>query len=252
ARYGEQTYAGPAALVKYLAAAYRIPLDRRHVLGRDELPGAAAARPAADPGPRWDWGHFFDLLGAPLAGPSDDFGRAVAFIPSFAGNTQPVRQCPVLSLGCADLGRQQVNFVPLHVAPSDSAPLLSDPTVHPDGAPGSSDLADTGDKAVAGQVFAVAERRGGWTAIWYGGQRAWFQDGPGLTRQVRSPLVTPAPGLGSIDVFAEPGGQPEQLYTLLAGQSYPLLGQLPGGVDIIGFNHTLAFVRATDVSVWPG
>jgi len=251
AGYSDQTYASTAALVKYLAAAYRIPLDRQHVLGRDELPSAAASRPAADPGPRWDWGRFFSLLGTPLAGPSDDFGRAVAFTPSFAENTQPVQQCSALGFGCADLGQQHVNFVPLHVAPSQDAPLLSDPTVHPDGAPGSTDLADTGDKAVAGQVFAVAERQAGWTAVWYGGQRGWFQDAAGLTLQVRMPLVTPVPGLGSIDVYTDPAGQPAALYTLAAGQSYPLLGRLPGGLFMIGFNHSIAFVRAADVVVWP-
>jgi hypothetical protein len=252
ADYSDQTYASAAALVKYLATAYRIPLDRQHVLGRDELPSAVADRPANDPGPRWDWGRFFSLLGAPLAGPSDDFGRAVAFVPSFADNTQPVQQCSTLGLGCANLGEQQVNFVPLHTAPSPAAPLLSDPTVHPDGAAGTTDLADTGDKAVAGQVFAVAGRQPGWTAVWYGGQRGWFQDAPGLTRQVRIPLVTPAPGLGSIEVYTDPAGQPAALYPLDAGQSYPLLGHLPGGLDVIGFNHSIAFVRAADVVVWPG
>jgi hypothetical protein len=163
-----------------------------------------------------------------------------------------VQQCSTLGLGCADLGQQHVNFVPLHVAPSQGAPLLSDPVVHPDGAAGSTDLADTGDKAVAGQVFAVAERQAGWTAVWYGGQRGWFQDAPGLTRQVRMPLVTPAPGLGSIDVYTDPAGQPAVLYTLAAGQSYPLLGRLPGGFDVIGFNHGIAFVRASDAVEWPG
>jgi len=252
-RYSEATYTSVAALVKYLAATYKIPLDRQHVLGRDELPAAAGAvRPANDPGARWDWGHLFTLLDAPLAPPADDFGRAVAFVPSFADNTQPVLQCAVVGTGCADLGRQQVNFVPLRMAPSDGAPLLSDPAVHPEGAPGSTDVADTGDKAVAGQIFAVAERRAGWTAVWYGGQRGWFRDAAGLTRQVRSPLVTPAPGLGSIDVFTDPAGPPHPAYTVAAGQSYPLLGRFPGGFDLIGFNHGVAFVRSSDVSVWPG
>jgi hypothetical protein len=250
AKYSEPTYASAAALVKYLAATYRVPLDRQHVIGRDELPTTGTPQ-AADPGARWDWEHFFALLGAPLAGPSDDFGRAVAFVPRFAGNTQPVRQCAVLGMGCADLGRQQVNYVPLHAAPSDAAPLLSDAGAHPDGAAGTADLADYGDKAVTGQVFAIAERRPGWTAIWYGGQRGWFRDAPGTTRQVRSTLVTPAPGLGGIDVFTDPAGLPDPAYTLAAGQSYPLLGRT-GGFDIIGFNHRIAFVRTADVSVWPG
>jgi hypothetical protein len=250
-RYSNQTYASTAALVKYLATSFHIPLDRQHVLGRDELPSTGGTQ-LNDPGPRFDWGRLFTAMDADLAGPSDDFGRAVAFVPTFAGNTQPVRQCATLGLGCADLGRQQVNFVPLRTGPDETAPLLSDAGLHANGAAGSADLADTGDTAVAGQVFAVAERRGGWTAIWYGGQLGWFKDSAGLTRQVRSALVTPASGLSSVDVYADPAGEPDQLYTLGAGESYPLLSQSPDGWSVISFDHRIAFVRTADLSVWPG
>jgi len=257
--YSEQTYASTAALVRYLAAAYRIPLDRQHILGRDELPSTAPQAwpdatppPAADPGAFWDWGHLFSLLGAPLAGPTDDFGHTVAFVPAFGANTQPAQSCAALGLDCADIGSPAVNFVPLRTAPSDTAPLLSDPALHPDGQPGSTDLADTGDKAVAGQVFAVAGRQGAWTAIWYGGQRAWFRDGGGVTRQVRAPLVTPAAGLGEIQVYAEPDQPAPTASPILAGQSYPLVGQLPGGWDVIAFDHRIGYVRSADVSVGLG
>jgi hypothetical protein len=250
-RYSEKTYASTAALVTYLAAAYRIPLDRQHVLGRDELPATGGVQ-LNDPGPRFDWGRLFTLMDAPLAGPSDDYGRAIAFTPALATNTQPVRQCATLGLGCADLGRQQVNFVPLRTAPSDAAPLLSNVGLSASGAAGTADLADTGDKAVAGQVFAVAERRAGWTAVWYGGQLGWFKNATGLTRQVRSALVTPASGLASVQVYADPAGAPDELLTLGAGQSYPLLSQTVDGFSVISFDHRIAFVRTADVSVWPG
>jgi N-acetyl-anhydromuramyl-L-alanine amidase AmpD len=265
--YSDPTYASVAALVRYLAATYQIPLDRQHVLGRDEFPagpagtsstGAASTRTAQvprqadDPGPYWDWGRLFDLLDAPLATPSDDFGHAVAFVPSFGQNLQPTAVCSLLGLDCGALTNQPVNFVPLHTAPSDAAPLLSDPRLHPDGAPGSTDLGDLGDKVGAGQVFAVAERSGQWTAIWYGGQRGWFRDSPGLTRTVRAALVTPAPGLGSIEVYPDPAQPASGVYRIEAGQSYPLLAQLPNGFDLIRFNHQMQYVRASAVSVWPG
>lgn len=270
-QYSDSTYTSLAALVKYLATTYQIPLDRQHVLGRDELsatPSAstatlpAATLPAAtipaatsatdDPGAYFDWGRLFGLLGAPLAPPSDDFGHAVAFVPAFGPNLQPTQICSVLGFDCSTLTSQPVNFIPLHTAPSDAAPLLSDPLLHPDAAPGSPDLADTGDKVVTGQIFAVAGHSGEWTAIWYGGQRGWFRDVPGLTRTVRSALVTPAPGLGSSAVYSAPGQPASRAYIIQAGQSYPLLAELPGGYDLIAFNHQLQYVRASTVSVWPG
>jgi len=250
-RYSDATYASTAALVRFLAATYHLPLDRQHVLGQDELP-ATGGTLQNDPGPRFDWGHLFTLMDAELAPPADDYGRAIAFVPALATNTQPVRQCATLGLGCADLGRQQVNFVPLRTAPQDTAPLLSDAGLHVNGAAGSADLADSGDKAVAGQVFAVAQRQAGWTAIWYGGQLGWFKDSPGLTRTVRMPLVTPAPGVSQVDVYTDPAGEPDQLYTLGAGESYPLLSQSPDGFSAISFDHHIAFVRTADLSVWPG
>jgi N-acetyl-anhydromuramyl-L-alanine amidase AmpD len=248
--YSEATYASTAALVKYLATQFHVPLDRQHVLGRDELPSAGTQ--VNDPGGRFDWGHLFALMDAELAPPSDDFGRAVAFVPAMATNTQAVRECATLGLGCADLGRQQVNFVPLRTAPEANAPLLSDAGLHNNGSAGSADLADTGDKAVAGQVFAVAQRQGAWTAIWYGGQLGWFKNSAGLTRQVRSALVTPKAELTSVDVFDDPEGAPNELYALGAGQSYPLLAQQPNGFSVISFDHRIAFVRTSDLLVWPG
>ena len=250
-RYSEKTYASTAALVKYLATSFHVPLDRQHVLGRDELPATGGVQ-VNDPGPRFDWGHLFALMDASLAPPGDDYGRAIAFTPALATNAQPVRQCATLGGACADLGRQQVNFVPLRTAPSDTAPLLSGAGLQASGAPGTADLTDTGDKAVAGQVFAVAQRQGGWTAIWYGGQLAWFKNTAGLTRQVRSPLVTPAPGLASVEVFTDPAAGPDELYALGAGQSYPLLSQTVDGFSVISFDHRIAFVRTADLSVWPG
>ena len=48
---------------------YDIPLDRQHILGHDNVPGTDPADVAGmhwDPGPYWDWAHYFDAAGAPL------------------------------------------------------------------------------------------------------------------------------------------------------------------------------------------
>lgn len=263
APYPAATYRGLAALLRYLGATYHIPLDRQHVLDRSEIPAAsdgvtatAGTRPAAGVGTAFDWARALQLAGGDLAGPGDDFGHVVAITPVFAGNRQQGQVCvAAVGVDCHPAGSHPANFVRLHTEPSTSAPLVSDPALHPDGAAGSTDLADTGDQAVAGQLYAVAEHRPGWTGIYYGGQVAWLQDGTGaqgVTRQVRSPLVTPAPGLGSAAVYTEPGTPDPAGRFLAAAQSYPLLGHFPGGWDLIGFGPGVAFVRGADLAEWPG
>ncbi len=69
--YTEPQYESSAALVKYLAAKYDIPLDREHIIGHDEVPGVLDANVRSqhwDPGPFWDWNHYMQLLGAPPDG----------------------------------------------------------------------------------------------------------------------------------------------------------------------------------------
>ena len=39
-------------------------------------------------------------------------------------------------------------------------------------------MTDWGDKAPAGEEYVVADRQPGWTAIWWGGTKAWLQDSP--------------------------------------------------------------------------
>jgi hypothetical protein len=159
-------------------------------------------------------------------------------------------------------------------APSANAPLVHDP-----GLPGSGTTRanDWGDKAVTGQSFAVTDRSGDWTAIWYGGQKAWFADPKGANTVPGSgTLVTPKAGRGSIPVYgrAYPSWPSATLqYTIPAGQVYVAKDFMPGSfydasifnapdtysVEIdpsvhyyeISFNHRLAFVRARDVDVLP-
>jgi N-acetyl-anhydromuramyl-L-alanine amidase AmpD len=266
--FTDEMYASLAKLLRHLSAKYGIPLDREHVIGHDEVPGQTAANQPGmhwDPGPYFDWARLMREAGAP-AGTPDATGRIVTIAPDFAANRPPVA-CPDDGSACTTLDPQPSNFVYLRTAPAADAPLISDP-----GLPGSGTTRanDWGDKAVTGQTFAVAGREGDWTAIWYGGQKAWLPSAaltPG-----GGTLVTPRRGAASIPVYgrAYPGNQQVGTlgYTIPAGQAY--VAGPPVGADLywaktfdqmgtyvvfaddstyypISFNHRKAFLRTTDV-----
>lgn len=65
--YTEAMYRSSAALVKGIAARHDIPLDRQHIIGHVEAPGATHT----DPGPNWNWAHYMELLGGTNEQPSD-------------------------------------------------------------------------------------------------------------------------------------------------------------------------------------
>jgi hypothetical protein len=295
--YTEAMYQASARLVRYLAARYHIPLDREHILGHEEIPGITPGGVAAmhyDPGPYWDWAHYFDLLGAPLGGvPSHGAAVLAARVsgpsvltiaPRFDTNAAPLRRC--VGDRCTDLPPQGSNVVYLRTEPRADAPLVGDVGLHPDGSPGTTGVADWSARAVAGQSFVVAQRRGKWTAIWFGGRPAWLED-----RQSRvSPsgygaLVTPRPGRSAIPVYGaaypEAAAYPPTVpvttvvplqYTIGAGQVYLGVergygdyyyaefdgGTVPANNTLvvgsrrfveISFNHRRAFVDAADVLV---
>ena len=67
--YTESLYRSSAQLVRYLAAKYSVKLDRAHIIGHDQVPGITPANVRGmhwDPGPYWDWEHYFHLLKAPI------------------------------------------------------------------------------------------------------------------------------------------------------------------------------------------
>ena len=278
--YTEAQYETTAELVRYLAARYHIPLDRQHIFGHDEVPGsrdAGQTKQHWDPGPYWDWSHFMDLLGAPIvpsfgtpegAGPSGDGksskladpafdprGSVVVVKPGFRRNRQVVSGCteandptPGAVPGqCGEQPSQATNFVWLHTAPDPTAPLLSEPYLHPDGSAGTDAASDWGDKAVTGEKFVVADRKitadGVWTGIWYGGREAWFLSSWSNWAALPSTakVVTPKAGAASIPVYAtaapEASAYPPAIaavdlrtprlltkYSIPAGQSYVTAG----------------------------
>ncbi|MEV5494406.1 N-acetylmuramoyl-L-alanine amidase [Nonomuraea fuscirosea] len=193
--YTEAMYRSSARLVKHLAAKYHIPLNRAHILGHDNVPGTTPQTVAGmheDPGPYWDWAHYFALMGKPFKAAKD--GDSVIIRPSYTTNrprftgcvtTKPEQACP--AHGAATVW--------LHKSPSHTAPLVTDLGKHP-GKPSTYSVYDHSARASTGQRFAVAARQGDWTAIWYLGQKAWFHNPASAPTAVpaKGPMVTPTSG----------------------------------------------------------
>ncbi|WP_107415865.1 N-acetylmuramoyl-L-alanine amidase [Actinacidiphila paucisporea] len=292
--YTQVQYENTAALVTYLAAKYHVALDREHIIGHDNVPGPVDASVAGmhwDPGPYWDWNRFMEMVGAPVAeGPHGvgPVGSAVTIAPRFASNDQTVTVCPAddptgATPACADRSEPS-NFLYVRSAPSASAPLATDPYVHADGSPGTDEINDWSATVSAGQQFVVAGRQGEWTAIWYGGQKVWFDNPHGMnTVRARHVRILTTAGAADAPLFGEaypdaseyPAGLGVDTapaftrYTFPAGQKYvataqpvhrddfyPANGttrltethiQGAGTVYTIQYNHRLALVNAVDV-----
>ena len=282
--YTEAMYRASAKLVRYLAAKYRIPLDRQHILGHDNVPGTTPATVRGmhwDPGPYWDWSHYFDLLRAPFWSTGTARTGLVTVRPDFDTNTPAFTGCDKISSGVPCPVRGSGTVV-LRTEPRDDAPLLVDLGLHPDGTPGTMDVSDHSSRAETGQTFAIAERRGGWVAVWYLGQKGWFHAKDAAWSA--GFVATPKKGRDSIPVYgraypeaaAYPAGITPQAvvplqYSLPAGQKYAVGLITPSeyywAVTLdatnhtvvrgqtkylqIQFGHRVAFVNLDDVDVRP-
>ncbi|MEV7422717.1 peptidoglycan recognition family protein [Streptomyces sp. NPDC091212] len=284
--YTEAMYRTSARLVTYLSKKYSIPLDRRHILGHDTVPGTTTATIPGmhtDPGPYWDWAHYFELLGKPFRATAGADADVVTIRPDYAANQPPYTGCEKPGQACAPHGSAAVR---LHTAPDEDAPLVKDVGLRPGGDDSTIDVNDVGARATTGQQYAVAGRAGDWTAIWYLGQQAWFHNPRGGPTAVGATarVLTPRKGLTGIPVYgraypeaaAYPAGVPVQTvsafpYKLLAGQRYVVGGSGPGEYyyaptfDTSGhrvvrgeeryyeiqFGHRIAYVKASDVEVRP-
>nr|WP_316744232.1 N-acetylmuramoyl-L-alanine amidase [Streptomyces sp. MK7] len=280
--YTEAMYRSSARLVKYLAGKYGIPLDRQHILGHDTVPGPTTGTIPGmhtDPGPYWDWRHYFQLLGHPFEPTAGKNGGLVTIRPDYAANQPEYTGCATAGELCAAHGSSEVR---LYSQPDTSSPLIKDIGLRPGGGDSTIDVNDVASRVETGQQYAVADRQGDWTAIWYLGQKAWFQNPAQQPTAVNAAglVVTPKAGLDSVPVYgraypekeAYPAGVPAQSvsplpYKLLAGQKYVVGDLVPGqylyavtfttdshrvvtGKDLyyeIQFGHRVAFVRAADV-----
>jgi N-acetylmuramoyl-L-alanine amidase-like protein len=64
--FTEDMYRASARLSAYLSKRYKIPLDRKHIIGHHEVPGCPGAGGGVschtDPGKNWKWGKYMDLI----------------------------------------------------------------------------------------------------------------------------------------------------------------------------------------------
>ena len=282
--YTESMYQTSAALVRHLAERYDVPLDRAHVIGHDQIPGHIPSRVPAmhwDPGPYWDWEHYFALLGAPIDADRASRSDVVTVAPGFAGNSQPVTGC-----GTEPCRTDATNFVYLRQAPAHDAPLVNDPGLRPDGTPQTTRVSDIGARAAAGHKLLVARRSGDWLAVWWLGRIGWLyspKDDPrvlpsdGEVVVPRGTQEVPVYGRAYPESAAYPAEIPDQgvvplQYTIKPGQAYVLADddlqtdyyyaktydcayvaldctQVVGGDRylLVWFGHRLAYVRAADV-----
>ncbi|MER7564476.1 peptidoglycan recognition family protein [Streptomyces sp. NPDC097941] len=282
--YTEAMYRSSARLVRYLSAKYGIPLDRQHILGHDNVPGPTTSTVAGmhtDPGPYWDWRHYFELLGHPFRATAPKQGGLVTIRPDYATNQPRYTGCVTKGEPCASHGSSEVR---LYSAPDENSALITD--IGLGGRAPTTDVNDLSSRVSTGQQYAVAGRDGDWTAIWYLGQKAWFKNPKGDPTAVSAAglVVTPKEGLDSVPVYgraypeatAYPTGVPAQAvsplpYKVLKGQTYVIGDKVPGeyyyavtfttdshkvvvGKDLyyeIQYGHRVAFVRAADVDVKP-
>ncbi|BFH14010.1 hypothetical protein J6TS7_17640 [Paenibacillus dendritiformis] len=223
-----------------------------------------------DPGPFWDWEHYMELVGAPL-GTVHRLKDIVTIKPDFTSNLPHVKDAPL----------QPTNFVYLYKEPRFDADLIDDPAL---AAQDKKDGLSVGAKATTGQTFSFAGELGNWTAIWHGGQKAWFYNPQGSNAVAGTgELITPKAGAASIPVYgaaypeeaAYPADvKPNELvplqYTIAQGQSYVAVDKVNGdyyeapvytndpyatnkhikGKETfyrIYFNHRFAFVKASHV-----
>jgi hypothetical protein len=216
-------------------------------------------------------------------------GNVVKIAPDFATNLQPVQDCPPNGTGpCFPLPLQGSNLVYLHTQPNAGSPLVSNPYLHPDNAPGTTRDDDWSATANSGDKFVVAAVQGDWTGIWFGGRVAWFYNPIGANRTAKKStgrVMTPKAGLASVAVYGGaypssseyPATVPDHslspLYTIPAGQKYTVgEKRLPtdyfysATVDYslpddhiivqgntkyyqIMFDHRIGYVKADDVTL---
>lgn len=193
--YTEAMYRASAELVRHLAAEHDIPLDRAHVIGHDQVPGILPGYTKNvhwDPGPYWDWDHYFELLGAPIGGDLEattdvEPGDVVEVRTGYADNPNVVTGCEEASPGSGEcVEGAGTNFRYLHQAPSDGAPLAKDPGWKPDGTDGTTYASDVSARVQSGHKLVVDRVEGDWLGVWWAGSLAW------LHNPAERPVVVPA------------------------------------------------------------
>jgi hypothetical protein len=237
-------YLASVKLTRYLIWRFGITPTSANINGHDSVPGVRDRDMPVrhwDPGVCWPWAAYLAAVGAPIV-PTALPGSSVVTI-NVIDSRQPVQDCPGLDAnkvptftGCMPPAQRTTNFVTLRTGPSDSAPLLSDPYLHPDGAPGTIAAQDWGDKAPVGHSYVVAQRQSAWMGIWYSGKLAWFKN-TGFTVPTGHVKVVTPKGNTAVPIYGRPMPEPSApgwasipydlqtqvaltKYSLLPGQQY--------------------------------
>ncbi|WP_370617229.1 N-acetylmuramoyl-L-alanine amidase [Mumia sp. Pv 4-285] len=243
--FTEAMYEQSAKLVRYLAEEHDIPLDRAHIIGHDQVPGITAGATRSvhwDPGPYWDWEHYFDLIDAPIGQSARNTaavkaGDVVEVRSGYAGNVNPVTGCQQASPGSGDcVVGQGTNYVVARQAPSADAPLAKDPGWKPDGSAGTTYASDISARIQSGHKLVVAEVRDGWLGVWWAGSLVWIENPaakPVVLRTTAKTVTVTSPTTAA-PIFGRAYPEPEAYapyaipvqaiapleYTLGVGQSY--------------------------------
>lgn len=228
--FTESMMRSSAALVKYLTKKYDIPLDRGHVIGHDQVPGTTPGTTSGvhwDPGPYWDWQHYFELLGKPVAGNKKPTARiksgdVVTVKPGFRDNPHPlITDCEAQSPGSgACVPGAGTNFVTLYQEPNTRAALATDIGEHPDGSASTWRVDDYSARATAGQRLVVGQVRGDWVQVWWAGKRAWIEN------PRKDPVLAKAKGKHKTQVVTAAASDAAPVY----GRAYPEKSAYPADV----------------------
>jgi len=195
--FTEAMYQSSAELVRYLAEKYDVPLDRAHVIGHDQIPGILPGSTQSvhwDPGPYWDWDHYFELLGAPIGDGLDTTtdvapGDVVEVVAGYDDNVNPVTGCEQASPGSGDcVEGAGTNFVVAYQEPSLDAPYARDPGWKPGGADGTTYASDISARVTSGHKFVVAQVQDEWLGVWWAGSLVWIHN------PADRPVVVPSTG----------------------------------------------------------
>lgn len=198
-------YQASLKLDRYLMQRFHITANSATITGHDSIPAVNDAGMASrhwDPGVCWQWTKFLSELGAPIV-PTAAPSSSVVTIRT-KDSDQLVQNCPGAGFTqCTDPAQTTTNFVALYAAPTTSAPLLSDPYLHPDSSAGSTAMQDWGDKAPTGHAYVVLDHKPGWTKIQYGGTAGWFQDNGHVTVPTAAVVIT-TKGNAPVAIYGRP------------------------------------------------
>ncbi|MBW9214752.1 N-acetylmuramoyl-L-alanine amidase [Mumia sp. zg.B53] len=242
--FTEAMYEQSAKLVRHLAHEHDIPLDRAHIIGHDQVPGVTSGATRNvhwDPGPYWDWEHYFDLVQAPIGQSAKNTssvkaGDVVEVRGGYADNVNTITGCQQASPGSGDcIPGQGTNFVLAYQSPSLEAPLANDPGWKPNGTAGTTYASDISARIQSGHKLVVAEVRDEWLGVWWAGSLVWVHNPatrPVVLRTTAKTVTTTS--TTAAPIFGRAYPEPEAYapyeipvqaiapleYTLGAGQTY--------------------------------